>query len=79
MFNQQLDNLKAVRAINVIKRIEGIPVQSGMVVPVDLTVPHLEAPTVTYKITPPPMPEYKPPPEEPPRVVPYKEPIVGYA
>jgi len=59
LFNQQLDNLKAVRAINVIKRIEGIPVQPDMVVTADLTVPFLELPTVTFKVAPPPVPEFK--------------------
>ena len=59
MFNQQLDNLKAVRAINVIKRIEGIPVQPGLVVPAELTVAYPKEPTVTFKVVPPPVPEYK--------------------
>lgn len=45
--------------IDIIKRIEGIPVQPGMVVPVDLTVAFPELPTVTFKVAPPPMPEYK--------------------
>ena len=60
MFNQQLDNLKAVRAINVIKRIEGIPIQPSLVVPTELTVAFPELPTVTYGIQAmPPIPEAK--------------------
>ena len=62
------------------KRIEGIPVQPGLVVPADLTVPYLELPTVTYGIQAlSPMPEYKP--VEYPAYKPEPEgmPKVGYA
>jgi len=56
------------RAINVIKRIEGIPVQPGLVVPAELTVAFPKLPTVTFKVVPPPVPEYKPEPEGMPKV-----------
>jgi hypothetical protein len=45
--------------IDVLSRIEGVPVQPGLVVPATLTVAYPPAPTVTYKVTPPPAPEYK--------------------
>lgn len=69
-----------MRAINVMKRIEGIPVQSGLVVPAELTVAYPKEPTVTYGIQAiPPTPEYKPVKYPPRKLVPYKEPKVGYA
>jgi len=69
-----------VRAINVIKRIEGIPVQPGMVVPVDLTVAFPKLPTVTYGILAmPPFPEYKSASEPAYQPKPAREPVVGYA
>jgi len=39
-----------------------------MVVPVDLTVVFPELSTVTFKVVPPPLPEYKPEPEGIPKV-----------
>jgi len=45
--------------IDVISRLEGVPVQPGLVVPAELTVAYPPAPTVTYKVIPPPAPEYK--------------------
>jgi len=65
--------------IDIVEEVTGRVTYPGKVWPMDLTVPHLEAPQVTYKITPPAMPEYKPRPKEPPRIEPYVEPKVCYA
>ena len=65
--------------VNIIEKITGIPTHPGMVLPMDLTVPHLEAPAVTYKVVPPPMPDIKLPEIPAYKPDPLIPPEVGYA
>ena len=71
--------VKRETSIGLVPKVDGVPVTRGMVVPFDLTVPYVEAPPITYKITAPPVPEYKPL-EYPAYVsLPERKPTVGYA
>lgn len=54
--------IKRTGYVDIRSRIyQGVVIREGLVMPIDVTVPYPEAPSVTYKVIPPPSPEYKPP------------------